>query len=35
MAIEDHENGVNSITNDNDDLQSTFDEMYLELENFG
>lgn len=34
MASEEHENEVNYITSNDDDLQSLFEEMYLELEIF-
>ena len=35
MAIEDHKDEVNPITSNDDDLQSAFEEMYLDFENFG
>ena len=34
MASEEHENEINYITSNDDDLQSLFEEMYLELEIF-
>lgn len=35
IAIKDHKDKVNFITNNDDDLEGAFKEMYLELENFG
>lgn len=35
IAIKDHKDKVNFITNNDDDLEGAFEEMYLELENFG
>lgn len=35
IAIKDHKDKVNFITNNDDDLEGAFEEMYLKLENFG
>lgn len=35
IAIKDHKDKVNLMTNNDDDLEGAFEDMYLELETFG